>query len=192
MNAIGHESSAALSALLDGHRLTVAGSLVDQVRTVDELMTTSGLPRAVVLQALGVLRQVELVEQTGDGYTLPVGRLRALAAAVSDESTPMDAVIGYGMTDDERKVLDRFFSGTTLTQIPTDRPKRLIVLERIALEFDLGRRYDEAEVDEVLHTFHLDVAALRRHLVDERLLSRTRDDGVTRYLRSGGRTTTDS
>ena len=192
MSPIEHDSGAALSALLDRHRLAIAGSLIDHARTADEIVTVSGLRRPVVLQALGELRRVGLVEQGADGYIMPVERLRALAATVSDESTRMDPVIGYGMTDDEREVLERFFSGTTLTQIPTDRPKRLIVLERIALEFDLGRRYDEAEIDELLHTFHLDVATLRRHLVDERLLSRSRQDGVTRYLRSGGRTTTDS
>ncbi len=144
MSAIEQETGAAVSALLDRHRLAIAASLIDHVRTVDEIMTASGLARPVVLQALGVLRQSGLVEQSAEGYTMPVERLRALAEAVSDESTPMDAVIGYGMTDDECRVLERFFSGTTLRQIPTDRPKRLVVLERIALEFDLGHRYDES------------------------------------------------
>jgi catechol 2,3-dioxygenase-like lactoylglutathione lyase family enzyme len=181
------DQSAALSALLDPNRLAVAGSLIDCVRTVDELVGLTGLTRLVVLQALGALRQAGLVDTTDDGYTLRGDRLRQLSESVSETATPMDPVIGFGMTDAERAVLERFFSGRTLRQIPTDRPKRLVVLERIALEFDVGRRYRESEVDDVLRTFHLDVAALRRHLVDEDLLSRTREGGATRYWRSGGR-----
>ncbi len=65
--------------------------------------------------------------------------------------------------------------------------KRLVVLERLAHEFDIGHRYTETEVNDALRPFHLDVAALRRHLVDEDFLSREHADGVTRYWRSGGR-----
>jgi catechol 2,3-dioxygenase-like lactoylglutathione lyase family enzyme len=168
------DPSAALSALLDRNRLAVAGSVIDRVRTADELVGITGLTRAAVLQALGTLRQVGLVDTIDDAYTLRTERLREVSAGLSEAATPMDPVIGFGMTDAERAVLERFFSGRTLRQIPTDRPKRLVVLERIALEFDVGRRYLEPEVDDVLRSFHLDVATLRRHLVDEDLLSRTR------------------
>ena len=180
----------ALAALLDPRRLAVAGCLATRMRTVDEVADHTDLDRTVVLQALGELRRVGLVEAAGDGFVLSVDGLRALARQVTEAATPMDPTIGYGMTDAERQVLERFFSGRTLNQIPTDRPKRLIVLERLALEFDIGRRYSEPEVDEALRAFHLDVASLRRSLVDEELLSRTREDGETRYWRSGGRVPT--
>ena len=180
----------ALAALLDPRRLAVAGCLATRRRTVDEVADHTDLDRTVVLQALGELRRVGLVEAAGDGFVLSVDGLRALARQVTEAATPMDPTIGYGMTDAERQVLERFFSGRTLNQIPTDRPKRLIVLERLALEFDIGRRYSEPEVDEALRAFHLDVASLRRSLVDEELLSRAREGGETRYWRSGGRVPT--
>ena len=81
-------------------------------------------------------------------------------------------------------MLSRFFVGRTLTKIPAGRSKRRLVLERLALEFEIGRHYPESEVNDVLRAFHPDVAALRRYLVDEELLDRA--DGV--YWRSGGRT----
>ena len=96
----------------------------------------------------------------------------------------MDPFIGYGMDDGERRVLSRFFVGRTLTKIPAGRNKRRLVLERLALEFEIGRHYPESAVNDVLRAFHPDVAALRRYLVDEELLDRA--DGV--YWRSGGRT----
>ncbi len=80
-------------------------------------------------------------------------------------------------------VLDNFLNADgSLHTIPTRRAKRLIVLDHLAQEFDLGRTYPEAEVNTILERFHPDYAALRRYLVDDAFL--TREDGV--YWRSGG------
>lgn len=181
------DALAPIAALIDPHRLQVAGALVGRSRTADDVAGSTGLGRRAVVEAVAELRSAGLVDADGDGYRLPPERLRQLAADLAETATPMDPSIGYGMTDDERDVLVRFFSGRTLTQLPIDRPKRLVVLERLALEFDIGRRYTETEVNDVLRPFHLDVAALRRHLVDEDFLSREYADGETRYWRSGGR-----
>ena len=99
----------------------------------------------------------------------------------------MDPVIGFGMTDEERSVLSRYFSGRTLTEIPSSRAKRLVLLQRLALEFDVGRRYVEREVNEILFEFHPDWSALRRFLVDEGFLDREHIDDQNVYWRSGGR-----
>ena len=56
------------------------------------------------------------------------------------------------------------------------------MLTRLALEFDVGVRYAEEQVNETLTRFHPDYASLRRYLVDEGLLSRER--GL--YWRTGG------
>jgi hypothetical protein len=87
------------------------------------------------------------------------------------------------MTADEAEVLGRFFSGSKLVELPAQRSKRLVVLERLALEFEPGRRYEEVEVDGILRRFHDDHATLRRALVDEAFLDRA----AGRYWRSGGR-----
>ncbi len=173
----------ALSALLDPARLMVAGALVGTSRSTSDIAEYTGLDREGVLRALGDLRQAGLVEHDGDSYTLPTDRLHRLATAAAEADVPMDPSIGFGMTDDERGVLARFFQGRTLAEIPSNRAKRLVVLERLALEFDLGRRYPERAVDDVLAAFHPDCPALRRYLVDEGFLDRA--DG--QYWRSGGR-----
>ncbi|MGZ8595800.1 MAG: DUF2087 domain-containing protein, partial [Actinomycetota bacterium] len=80
-------------------------------------------------------------------------------------------------------VLRTFFRAGRLTEIPTKESKRRIVLERIAIEFEPGRRYDEQEVNVIVGAFFNDYAAIRRYLVDEGFLDR--DHGV--YWRSGGR-----
>ncbi len=70
----------------------------------------------------------------------------------------------------------------TLTAIPTRIGKRLVVLNELAQAFEIGRTYEEAEVNASLRTRHPDVAALRRYLVEEGFLERR--DG--RYWRAGG------
>lgn len=67
--------------------------------------------------------------------------------------------------------------------MPARRAARLLLLDLVAQAFEPGRHYPEAAVNEVLKAVYDDHAALRRYLVDERLLSRTPDGS---YWRSGG------
>lgn len=85
--------------------------------------------------------------------------------------------------DQIAKVLRSFFSGELLTAMPRPGRKRRIVLEHIVQRFEPGRRYAETEVNlELRQVWPRDVAALRRYLVDERLLDRA--EGT--YWRIGG------
>jgi len=70
----------------------------------------------------------------------------------------------------------------SLRSIPTKITKRLVILNLIAQQFEIGRTYPEVEVNAALRTFHDDVAALRRYLVEEGFLERR--DG--QYWRAGG------
>ncbi|EAQ00115.1 hypothetical protein JNB_08089 [Janibacter sp. HTCC2649] len=87
-----------------------------------------------------------------------------------------------------RDVVVRAFIGADgrLSSIPTKLTKRLVILDHIAQSFEPGVRYTEAEVNEVMHRFHTDHAALRRYLVENEFLERA--DGV--YWRAGGTTET--
>jgi len=69
-----------------------------------------------------------------------------------------------------------------LRTIPTKQSKLMVVLDRLAQEFEPGETYPEAEVNVILQRFHPDYAALRRYLVENGFM--TREDNV--YWRSGG------
>ena len=69
-----------------------------------------------------------------------------------------------------------------LVRLPAGRTKRLVVLDRLAHDFEPGVRYSEVEVNEKLTVYHPDYAALRRYLVEEDFLAR--ENGV--YWRTGG------
>jgi hypothetical protein len=83
---------------------------------------------------------------------------------------------------DEQRILTTFLHEGRLVLMPTKRHKRLVVLDHVAQQFELGHKYPETEVNRILLGFHDDYAALRRYLVDESFL--TRDDNV--YWRIGG------
>jgi hypothetical protein len=182
-------SAELLRLLLDPDRLAIAGALASRAMTTDEVVDASGRDRRVVLTAIGDLRAAGLVVVDGDRYTVDNAALRDAARAAADVEIPMDPAIGFGMTEEEQAVLKRFFSGRTLVEIPANRAKRQVVLQRLALEFDVGRRYEEREVNEILFAFHPDWSTLRRYLVDQELLDRRHVDGQDLYWRSGGRVT---
>ena len=86
-------------------------------------------------------------------------------------------------TPEQARVLRGFLGADgRLHTIPSKHAKLLVVLDRLAQEFAPGRTYPEAEVNDVLHRFHPDHAALRRYLVENGFM--TREDG--HYWRSGG------
>ena len=183
------ELAGLLRLFLDADRLAVAGALAVRSMTTDELAAATGRDPKTVLGALGDLRSSGLVVHAAGQYRLDDQALRQAAQAAAEVEVPMDPVIGFGMTDEERQILGRYFSGRVLIELPAHRAKRLIVLQRLALEFDLGRRYTEVEVNQILGAFHPDWSSLRRGMVDEALLDREHLAGQTFYWRSGGRVT---
>src|SRR5699024_2651585 len=103
----------------------------------------------------------------------------AAARAAAEQAPPPEPLSADPAED---AVLSAFLRNGRLVSIPAQRSKRLVVLDHLVRVFEPGVRYPEREVNALLRTWHPDVAALRRYLVDEGLL--TREAGV--YWRSGG------
>jgi hypothetical protein len=80
---------------------------------------------------------------------------------------------------DQEKVLRAFVRDDRLVAIPAKPKKRDLLLPWILERcFPEDRDYEEKEVNQRLALLHRDVAALRRYLVDARLM--TRDAGIYR------------
>lgn len=169
-----------LRLALDPLRLAVLGAAARGPVDVEALAGELGTRPDRVERALGRLRAAGLIDTD---LRLDVTALRAVAAQLPELAPADDEVLEGPWTADERQILARFFERDRLREVPTTRSKRLVVLERIVQEFEPGLRYDEREVDRRLQLVHPDHASLRRHLVDEGLL--TRADGS--YWRTGGR-----
>lgn len=76
----------------------------------------------------------------------------------------------------QRDPLDgRFGPDGRLRAIPTKKAPRQAVLERIAATLPPDRIWTEVELNGELRRFHDDVATLRREMVGQKLLVRTRE-----------------
>jgi hypothetical protein len=150
---------------------------------VVELASTLDLTEQRVRRHLNrlVAAGIAAVEPDRRTYRLAAEALRQAAREAGPSREP-GLALGAAF-DEEERVLRQYFRGGRLTEIPAKRSKRLVVLERLALEFDVGVRYLERDVNEILKRFHEDYVSLRRYLIDEGMLSRERGE----YWRSGGR-----
>ena len=167
--------------VLDPTRLAVLGRSAEGSVHAEAVATALGVPVRRVHTAIAKLRTAGLLT---DELLLDRAALRSVAAELPRAAPPDPAVVGVGTwSAEEVDVLGRFFSGRRLETIPGSRSKRLVVLERLAQEFEPGLRYEEPEVNFTLQMWHPDYASLRRYLVDEGFL--TRAEGV--YWRTGGR-----
>ena len=88
-----------------------------------------------------------------------------------------------GFLADPPEQLRAFIRDGRITALPAKRTRRRLLLDQVAQAFEPGRRYPEAEVDQVLKAVFDDHCALRRYLIDEEFMSRT---AAGLYWRAGG------
>ena len=145
-----------------------------------EVRTATGLDARRTHRELERLVAAGVVRDVGDGrFELLIDDLVNAARSLGRRRPAYGG--GSAASPDER-VWRAFFRDGRLESIPAQRAKRLVVLDRLAQEFEPGRRYPEREVNRRLRAYHEDVAALRRYLVDEGFLGRERGE----YWRIGG------
>jgi predicted transcriptional regulator len=179
---VGQDALDLLRTLVDPGRLGIVGTVAVDPRSSGELAELTGQDMESVLRTLAPLVQAGLIVHEHGRYRLEVAAWRAIAQELPQDA-PASPRVSFGMTRDESVVLGRYFRGDRLVELPAQRSKRLVVLERLALEFEPGARYPESAVNDLLSRFFDDVATLRRQLVDEGFVDRA--DGE--YWRSGGR-----
>jgi hypothetical protein len=174
--------AAAIAGLLaEPDRLRVVAALALGAATVAEVRAATGLSARAAGTALARLIDGELVIRGQDGRHYIVEEVfRAAARAATPDEGGADE--HPGASDDASKVLRAFVRDGKLVSIPAHHGKRLVILDRLAQEFEPGRRYTERQVNAILRRWHDDTAALRRYLVDDEFLERDRGE----YWRAGG------
>ena len=71
-----------------------------------------------------------------------------------------------------QKVIKAFFDYGKLRSIPVQRKKKLICYEKIAELFEIGRVYEEREVNEIITPIHEDYCTIRRDMIGEGIFKR--------------------
>jgi hypothetical protein len=162
-----------------GHptRLLMVNLIAAKPRHGEELAMILRLRPATISHHLAQLTAAGLLQARKDQYY----QIYSLAPGVLER--PLQELVALPQPDltatveedaYKEKVLKTFFKRGCLMQIPAQLKKRQVILERLVQEFELGRQYSEAEVNHILLDFHEDVAALRRYLVETKLMQRER------------------
>jgi hypothetical protein len=166
--------------LADADRRAAFAAVELGATRLDTVAEAASMPPARAAKALAALAAAGVVVQGDDGLRV-AGDVFTAAARAARERPSRDE--HADQPDAVRRVLAGFVRGGRLTQIPSARRKRLVVLDWLAQDFEPGRRYSEQMVNLIRGRRHADTAALRRYLVDEGLLDRAHGE----YWRSGGR-----
>jgi len=164
-------------ALGDEKRLKIVGLLAQRSLCVEEMAAILDLSAATVSHHLRKLAEAGLVEASAEGYynvySLRAETLREMSRRLLSAETFQDTARALDLGSYDRKVLrDYLFEDGRLKNIPAQRKKRDVILRHIVREFEPGRRYAEAEVNEIISRFHEDYATIRREFIMRRMMDR--------------------
>ena len=154
-----------LKLLADETRLEILNILLKEDSYVEKIACELSLTPATICYHLKKLESAGVVNCSRSQFYIIYSLNREifdkpLFQLIKKDSPAVDSDEKY-----KTEVLSHFFKYGKLTQIPTQRKKREIVLCKIAEEFDAGCKYTENEVNEIIHKFHEDHCTIRREMV---------------------------
>jgi biotin operon repressor len=176
MSAENEELLAFFKALADANRLKIVGLLAQRPYSGEELAALLGLKASTVSHHLSRLAGVGLVSARAEGY-YSVYRLEEAALQKTrllfSHADLVSVAAGVDVDGYDRKVIGDFTRPDgSLKEIPAQRKKLEAILRYVVRDFELGKRYSEKQVNQVLARFHADTASLRRELVGYGLMER--------------------
>ena len=170
------EAIALLKCLADKSRLQILKSLALEDMYVERLAERLNLTAPTISFHLKKLQEAGAVSSyKNQYYTMYSLKKEVFAVRLMDILLEKSAEAEAQQERDRlyrQKVIDAFFEYGKLKSIPAQRKKRRIVLEEIVQKFDLGRKYDEKEVNLIIAQFHDDFCTLRREMIMEGLMQR--------------------
>jgi biotin operon repressor len=164
-------------ALSDANRLKIVGLLAQRPYSGEELAALLDLKASTVSHHLARLLKVGLVSARAEGYysiyQLDKSALEAMSRSLFSPEQIFTAASDVDLDGYDRKVLADFCRRDgRLKTIPAQRKKLDAVLRYVVKAFEVGKRYSEKKVNEILGGYHDDTATLRRELVGAGLMER--------------------
>lgn len=160
--------------LSDKDRLQILGLLTWQEQSVVDLAACLGLKPARVHRHLAKLHAIGVVapfEEAREMYRCDQVALQAMLRQLmpGKEVTPAESFAGSAW---ERKVLQDFFIGMRLKDLPMSKPKRQVITRWLLTQFEPDICYTEAQVNEIIQRHHHDAPFFRKELVGMGLMRR--------------------
>jgi hypothetical protein len=164
-------------ALADANRLKIIGLLAQSEHTVEELAEILGLRPSTVSHHLTKLSVAGLVSARSESYyniyRLETSVLMSMSQRLLARETLPAVTADMDIDAYDRKVLKTFCDAEgRILQFPAQRKKFEVLLRHVAKEFELGIRYGEKQVNEILSFYSEDTATLRRGLIDHKIMKR--------------------
>lgn len=166
--------------LADKSRLQILKSLAKEDMYVERLAERIGLTAATVSFHLKKLEDAKAVTSYKEQYYTMYSLCKDVFMTniidiINEESEVIDE---QKQREDayREKVIKAFFEYGKLKAIPTQRKKERICLEEIAKNFEIGKEYDEIEVNQIIENYYEDYCTLRRDMISEKIMNR---DGRT-------------
>jgi hypothetical protein len=174
-------------ALADSNRLKIVGLLAEKSYSVEELAALLKLKPSTVSHHLSKLAEAELVSSHAESYYSVYQLDRKVLEEKSHtmfSQSELSTVAAEVDVDayDAKVVRDFTRRDGSLKTIPAQQKKLEAVLRHVVKAFDMGKRYSEKNVNEILSQYHEDTATLRRELVGFGLMER--EGGGGEYWRT--------
>jgi hypothetical protein len=164
-------------ALANESRLRIVGLLAERERNVQELAELLGLKEPTVSHHLAVLKELGVVTSRPEGvvrwHALKPDAIQDIAKSMF-ESKDMAILTAPAPSKDERDIAPFLRDDGSLLRLPSSRRKRWLIYQRLIADFAEGRRYPEAELNEIIQRRHWDSATIRREMIGWRMLARER------------------
>lgn len=177
-----------VKAISDVERLRVIGVLTRGSANASQVAESLGVPfrdamnHLAFLADAGVVRVISAQQKQDELYELDPSGLEKLSH--QQFAGKREAYVPAPELDEKtRKVLVAYLNADgSIRQIPNQPAKLRVILDYIVSAFTPGANYTEKEVNTILRRFHVDVASLRRDLIDSGRMARESDG--SRYWRS--------
>lgn len=161
-----------LKLLADETRLEILNILLQEDSYVEKIACELSLTPATICYHLKKLESAGIVNCSRSQFYIIYSLNREIFDKPLFELIKKDALAVDCEEKYKTEVLSHFFKFGRLTQIPTQRKKREIILLEIAKSFESGRHYSENEVNEIIHRFHDDHCTIRREMIACGIMSR--------------------
>lgn len=169
------EKLALLKLLADETRLEILNILLKEDSYVEKIACELSLTPATICYHLKKMESAGVVNCSRSQFYMIYSLNREIFDSPLYELIKKDDPIVDAEEKYKKEVLSHFFKYGRLTQIPTQRKKREIVLWEIAKQFERGREYDEKEVNEIIHRFHEDHCTIRREMIACGIMARQKE-----------------
>jgi len=164
-------------ALADSSRLKIVGLLAEKPYSVEELAALLDLKPSTVSHHLSKLSEAGLVQSRAESYysvyqlDRKVLEEKSRTIFSNEELSTVAAEVDADAYD--AKVIKDFTRRDgSLKTIPAQQKKLEAILRYVLKSFEVGKRYSEKRVNEILSKYHEDTATLRRELIGHGLIER--------------------